>query len=118
MAYFKIGSNDYSPYIRELKVKKAANYNSQTNAAGNTVVDYINHKRELDVGFIYLDDEIMQQLQTDIDAFEVSVSFRNPQTGALEEGVTCIVPDSDVEYFTIQVGRVLFKECEITFEEL
>ncbi len=42
MAYFKIGSNDYSKYVCELKVGKKHNYSSQTNAAGNSVVDYIN----------------------------------------------------------------------------
>ena len=118
MSYFKIGSNDYSPYIRGLKIKKAANYNAQTNAAGDTVVDYINHKRKIEVEFIFLEDEVMQSLQQDIDAFNVSVSFRNPQIGTLEENVNCIVPNTDVEYFTIQVNRVLFKECTITFNEL
>ena len=60
----------------------------------------------------------MQRLQQDIDAFSVSVSFRNPQTGALEENVACIAPNADIEYFTIQKNRVLFKECTITFNEL
>lgn len=118
MAYLKIGSNDYSPFVRELKVKKAAKYNSQTNAAGNTVVDYINHKREITVGFIFVGDEIMQQLQNDVAALRVSLSFRNPQTGALEENVTCIAPTIEANYYTIQASRVLFKEMTLTFTEL
>lgn len=118
MAYLKIGSNDYSPYIRELKVKKAAKYNSQTNAAGNTVVDYINHKRSITVGFIFVGDDIMKRLQNDIAALQVSLSFRNPQTGALEENVTCIAPTIEADYFTIQPSRVLFKEFTVTFTEL
>lgn len=118
MAFLMINGKDFSPYVRELKVKKAANYNSQTNAAGNTVVDYINHKREIEVGFIFVGDEIMRQIQNEIDLFNVSISFRNPQTGALEENVNCIIPNSDVGYFTIQVNRVLFNEFELTFIEL
>lgn len=118
MAYIKINGNDYSAFVRSLSVKKAANYNSQTNAAGNTVVDFINHKREIKVGFIYVDSDTMKQIQNDIDLFNVSISFRNPQTGELEEDVNCIMPSSDVNYFTIQVNKVLFNEFELTFIEL
>lgn len=118
MAYFKIGDKDYSPYVRELKIKKTANYSAQTNAAGDTVVDYINHKRVISVGFIYVDDSVMSQLQADLDEFAVSLSFRNPRTNALETGVACIAPDSEVDYYTIQAGKVLYKEFEIEFVEL
>ena len=44
MAYFKIGNVDFSPYVSGLKVNKKAVYNSQVNAAGNSIVDYINSK--------------------------------------------------------------------------
>lgn len=118
MAYFKIGNTDYSMYVNELKVGKAANYNAQTNAAGDTVVDYINHKRTIEVGIIPLDDVIMAQLQEDIDAFNVLISFRNPHTNALEENVNCIIPESEVEYYTIQVGKVMFNAFTLTFTEL
>lgn len=118
MAYFKIGDNDYSMYVNELNVSKEANYNAQTNAAGDTVVDYINHKRVIEVGIIPLSDDVMAQLQTDLDAFNVSISFRNPQTNLLEEGVNCIIPESSVEYYTIQAGKVLYKEFQLEFTEL
>ena len=108
MAYFKIGDVDYSMYVNELKVNKSANYNVQQNAAGDSVVDYINHKREIEVGIIPLDDAAMAQLQTAIDAFNVSISFRNPQTNALEEHVHCIVPMATIEYSTIQVNIIIF----------
>lgn len=118
MAYFKIGDNDYSMYVNELNVSKEANYNAQMNAAGDTVVDYINHKRVIEVGIIPLSDDVMAQLQTDLDAFNVSISFRNPQTNLLEEGVNCIIPESSVEYYTIQAGKVLYKEFQLEFTEL
>jgi hypothetical protein len=57
MAYFKIGEIDFSPYVNSLKINKSANYNAQTNAAGNTVVDYINSKRTIEVGIIPVDNE-------------------------------------------------------------
>lgn len=118
MAYFKIGNKDYSPYVKGLKVNKAANYSAQMNAAGDTVVDYINHKRTITVEFIYVNDEVMAQIQADIDEFAVSLSFRNPETNALEEGVVCIIPKSEIEYYTIQAGRVLYREFELEFTEL
>jgi hypothetical protein len=118
MAYFKINDTDYSMYVNELKVTKKANYNAQTNAAGNTVVDLINHKREIEVGIIPLDDAAMKKLSTAIDGFNVSLSFRNPTTGTLEENVNCIIPTHNIEYYTIQVNKVLYKAFSLKFNEL
>lgn len=118
MAYFKIGNIDFSQYVNELKVNKQANYNAQTNAAGNTVVDFINHKRTIQVGIIPLDSAAMESLQAAINAFNVSISFRNPQTGALEQNVNCIIPSSNVEYYTIQADKVLYKAFSLDFIEL
>jgi hypothetical protein len=118
MAYFKINDVDFSPYVNALKVNKEAKYNLQTNAAGNAVVDYINAKRTIEVGIIPLDSEAMANLQAAIDAFSVSISFRNPITEALEEGVGCIIPSNGVEYYTIQANKVMFKAFTLTFVEL
>ena len=118
MAYFMIDGRNYSMFVNELNVSKEANYNAQTNAAGNTVVDFINFKREIEVGIIPLDGYIMATLQQDIDKFNVSISFRNPLTGVLEENVNCIIPSNEVEYYTIQVGKVLFNAFKLKFIEL
>ena len=118
MSYFKIGNTDYSKCVNELIITKSANYNAQTNAAGNTVVDYINAKREIEVGIIPLDAETMAALQAELDKFNVSISFRNPQTNALEENVSVIIPSGKVEYYTIRADKVLFKAFKIKFREL
>lgn len=117
MAYFQIGSTDFSNIVNELKVGSTSNYNSQTNAAGNTVVDYINTKRIIEVGIIPLDDTDMANLQTAIDKFSVSIRFRNPKTNKLER-ITCIIPESGVEYYTIQANKVMYKAFRIKFIEL
>ncbi len=75
MSYFKIGENDYSSYVCELKVKTNANYNAQTNAAGNTIVDYINSKREIEVGIIPLTDAAMANLLSDINSCEENILY-------------------------------------------
>ena len=44
MAYLTVNNIDLSQYTKGLVVKKKYNYNAQTNAAGNTIVDIINSK--------------------------------------------------------------------------
>lgn len=118
MAYFKINNTDYSKYVSGLIINKEANYNSQTNAAGNTVVDYINTKRTIEVTIIPINDAAMKTLQTDINKFNVTLSFMNPDTNQMENNVNCIIPSSGVEYYTIQSNRVLFKAFNLEFIEL
>lgn len=118
MAYIEIGGVDFSSYCNSLQVTKTANYNAQTNAAGDTVVDYINHKREIEVGIIPLDGATMATLQNIIGAFNVKIAFQNPVTGGVERNVNVIIPDSNVEYYTIQADRVLFNAFKLKFVEL
>ena len=116
MAYFKIGKTDFSNIVNELKIDKTSNYNSQTNAAGDTVVDYINTKRIIEVGIIPLDDTDMANLQTAINDFKVMISFRNPRTNQLET-IFCIIPESGIEYYTIQANKVMYKAFKLKFIE-
>lgn len=115
---FKIGAVDYSMYVNELKVVSTATYNKQTNANGDSFVDYINHKRTIEVGIIPLNNTIMALLLNDIDRFSVSLTFLNPQTGELETDVRCIIPKSNVEYYTIQSNKISFKAFSLSFIEL
>lgn len=118
MAYLKINGVDYSMYVSGLKVITNSNYNAQLNAAGDTVVDYINQKRTIEVNIIALDAAIMPQLKTAIDGFSISLSFRNPTTNQLEENVNCIIPSNEVSYYTIQSDRVLYQALTLSFTEL
>ena len=117
MAYLKLNNIDFSAYVNQLSVTKQANYNAQTNAAGDTVVDYINHKREITVGIIPLDDSTMEDLQAVLDGFNVTVTYLNPNTKALDT-VNCIIPESNIEYYTIQADKVLFNAFTLDFIEL
>lgn len=118
MAYFKINGLDCSKFVNQLKINKNFVYNAQTNANGDTVVDVINSKREIEVGIIPLNDAIMAQLLTIIDGFNISISFLNPQTNKLEENVACIIPSNGVDYYTIQAGKVLFNAFTLKIIEL
>lgn len=118
MAYFKINNHDYSMYVNQLKIDKQAIYKSATNAAGNTIVKYINTKRTFSVGIIPLDDATMANLQADISEFKVSISYRDPETNQLIENVNCIIPLNQVEYYTIQANKVFYKAFTLIIEEL
>lgn len=117
MAYFKINNIDYSKYVNALKIDKKKVYTSQTNASGNSVVDYINTKREIEVGIIPLNPDVMQSLQNAINTIEVVITVLNPKTNALED-INCIIPDDSVEYYTIQADKTLFNTFKLKFIEL
>ena len=118
MSYFKINDVDFSHCVNELNINSVVNYNAQTNAAGNMVVDYINTKRNIEVGIIPLTNEAMIELQSALQAFGVNLSFRDPTTGTLTENIACIVPENGVSYYTIQTNKVLFNGFKIKFVEL
>ena len=118
MAYFKIGNNDYSNCVNKLAITRTANYSAQTNASGDTVADYINEKRKIEVGIIPLDTTTAKTLLDDIKQFNVKISFLNPYTNELEEQVNCIIPTNAIEYYTIQAGNIKLKEFSLSFTEL
>lgn len=121
MTYFKINGYDFSHFVNELKVKRGANYNAQTNAAGDTVVDYINHKRTVEVGFVPLDRLEMYELKLQLRNLNVSISFYDVESTATDKltTISCIAPDVDVEYYTIQSDdKVLHQPFTVKFTEL
>lgn len=118
MAYFKVDNIDLSAYVNGLTIGKTANYNAQTNAAGDTVVDYINTKRTITVNFIQLNGEQMKTVLSAIDKFSVNISYLNPLTAELTENIDCIVPENEVEYMTINKNGTIYNEFSIDFIEL
>ena len=119
MSYFlKINGNDYSMYVNKLMVGKEHFYKSMTNAAGNTLVKYVNSKRTIEVGIIPLDGNVMARLLADVDKFNVTISYRNPETNDVIENVKCIIPNHLVEYYTIQSGNAKFKALSLQIKEL
>lgn len=118
MAYFKIGDTDFSNLVGGLKITKSQKYNSQTNAAGNTVVDLINRKRTIEVEIIPLEEAEAQALLNAVEEFNVSISYREPTTGSLVEGVNCIISSNDIEYYTIQTKTIRLNKFKLKFVEL
>lgn len=117
MEYFKINNIDFSGYVSGLKVSKAANYTTQTNAAGNTVIDYINSKRTIEAAIKPLTQGQMLALNNALSNINVSVSYLSPETNTLET-ITAFLAVKDLEYYTIQPTKTLFNPFTLTFIEL
>lgn len=117
MAYFKIDGVDLSNYVNELKIATKTNYSAQTNALGNTVVDKVNTKREIEVGIIPLDELEAQVILSLLDRFAVTIEARDPKTGDLAS-ISVIIPESDIDYYTIQANKVKLNAFKLKFTEL
>lgn len=117
MANLKIDGVDFSGMVNGLTVESAHNYNAETNAAGDTVVDYINSKVKVRAGFRALTADEMELLQEALEGFTVALQYRNPLTQTLREMVA-IAPEIKADYYTTAGGRVLFNECTVEFIEL
>lgn len=116
--YFKINNHDYSQYVNKLLIGKEHHYKSLTTAAGNTRVKYVNSKRTIEVGVIPLDDVEMMRLLSDVDGFQVSISYLNPETNEMIENLDCIIPNHLIEYYTIQVNNVMYRAFTLQIKEL
>lgn len=117
MEYFKINNNDYSSVTSSLKVTKDKRYNAQTNAAGDTVADYLSTKRTIEVTIIALDEEAASSLLAELDTLSVTVAYRDATTRAITEA-NCLIPSHNIEYYTIRSDRVLCKAFNLKFTEL
>ena len=116
--YFKINGTDYSKYVNKLMVGTEHMYKTETSAMGNRRITYQNSKKVIEVGIIPLDDVIMAKLLTEVNQFNVSVSFRDPQTNTMVENLNCIIPSNLVEYYTIQVGKVRYRAFSLQIQEV
>lgn len=117
MAYFKINGNDYSQYVNSLKIDTKHVYAGGTLSNGTDWAVLKATKHTFNVGIIPLDNAAMKTLQADIKSFNVVVNYLDPETNELKEA-KCIIPTNSVEYYTIQVGKVLYKAFILMINEL
>lgn len=117
MAYFMINGIDFSDCVCGLKITNNSTYNAQTNAAGNTVIDYINTKRTLEVSFIALDSFRMFELGMELYNLECDITYMD----ALEDcpmEMHAILPSKTIEYYSLSAGNKRVKAFTLTFTEL
>ena len=116
MAYFVVNSIDLSKYVAKLVVGTKHNYTAQSNASGDSIVDYINNKRTIKVEIIPLEEKDFRVVLNAI-TFNSTVSYRNPLTGELSSA-NCIIDNNDIDYYTFQQNKVMYKKMSLTFNEL
>lgn len=115
--YLKIDGIDFSNYCSDYSVDSGANYNSKTCAGGNTVVDYINSKTEIQAKIIALDAEVAKTLVEIARRFSVSVEYLNPATNTIATS-TFIIPSCTNDYYTITADKTMLKAFKIKLKEL
>lgn len=124
MAYLKISVDDgitytdYSDKVTALSVSYIVNSTEKVNAAGNTVIDLINRKQQIDVSFKPLTNIEMADLITKLDNYVVKISFLDAKSGALKEGIKCKVSTPSADYYCILSDKVMFNSISVTFNEL
>lgn len=116
--YFKVNGTDFSHLVSGLKVgyETLVSDNSGRNAAGNTVIEIVNRKFKIYVTLRHTTEEEMRSFLQAIHGYVISVSFLNPETGAMSTR-TCYTGTPEPEYYSIS-NKTIYKPMSINFIEL
>lgn len=119
MTYLKINDTDVSYLVKSLKVgyETLVADNSGRNAAGNTVLDIVNKKVKLYVGFRPMDDADMKKLLGTFTDYVVPVSYLDSKTNTIKT-ITCYTGTPEPEYYWVLNDKVLYKAMELNFIEM
>ena len=90
---------------------------SGRNAAGDTVIDVINHKVKVYITFRHTTGEEMQELLEAIKDYQVQVSFKDAKTKELTT-ISAYTGTPETEYYTIQGDHIIYKPMSLNFIEL
>ena len=114
--YFTINGKDFSNMVSGLKVgyETLVADGSGRNAAGDTVIDVINHKYKLYVELRHTMGAEMQAFLAAIQDYVVTVGFLNPKTNSLES-ITAYTGTPEPEYYTIQPNHIIYKPMSLNF---
>lgn len=119
MSYLIINNTDVSDLVKSLKIgyETLVSDNSGRNANGDTVVDVINKKVKIYVGFRPMESAEMARLLNAIDSYVVDVTYRDAKTNS-NKTVTCYTGTPEPDYYFIHNNRVLYKEFSLNFIQL
>lgn len=117
--FFLIDNHDFSHLVTTLKVgyEVLVSSDSGRNANGDTVVDIVNRKRKLYVGFRYTTEEEMNELLLAVENFVVNVQYLDPKTKTLQTA-NAYINTPEPEFYTIQSDKVIYKPMNLNFIEL
>ncbi len=121
MAYFKIGSTDFSDYVAKggLKVdyETLVADTSGRNAQGDMTIDVINHKYKVSVSFIPCTPSVVNSILTAISNYVVTVYFKDPVTNTLNS-ISAYTSTPSITWSTLATGIERTDKFSINFIEL
>lgn len=116
--FFKMNGTDYSMYVNKLLIGTEHHYLSEKSAAGNEKVTHINATKVIEVGIIPLDATAMANLLKDANGFNVTISYRDPETNEMVEDLPGYIPNTLIDYQTIRADKVTYKAFTLQIKEL
>ena len=119
MTYLKINGTDVSHLVSSLKIgyETLVADNSGRNAAGDTVLDIVNRKVKVYVGFKAMTDAEMKNLLATFEDYVIPVSYRDSKTNKIKT-ITCYTGTPEPEYYWIWDDQVIYKPMELNFIEM
>jgi hypothetical protein len=119
MSYLIINNTDVSDLVKSLKIgyETLVADNSGRNANGDTVIDVINKKVKVYVGFRAMEVDEMLRLLGAIDDYVVTLTYRDAKTNS-NKSITCYTGTPEPDYYFIHDNRILYKELNLNFIEL
>ena len=119
MSYLNINGTDVSYLVKSLKIgyETLVSEDSGRNANGDTVLDIVNKKVKVYVGFRPMDDEEMSFLLSLIEDYVVAVTYRDSKTNA-PRTIECYTGTPNLDYYWILNNQVLYKAFDLNFIEL
>lgn len=110
-------TTDFSGLVSALKVgyETLVSDSSGRNAAGDTVLDIINHKRKIYVTLKYTTLAQMKEFLEAIEDYTVTVQYLDPVKGTLQSA-SVYTGTPEPEYYNVNMG--IFKPMSINFIEL
>lgn len=119
MSYLMISGVDVSDLVKSLKVgyETLVSDNSGRNANGDTVIDIVNQKIKLYVGFRAMNDDDMARLLSAFEGYVVDISYRDSKTNSTKT-ITCYTGTPEPDYYCILDNKVFYKEMSLNFIQL
>ena len=119
MSYLIINGIDVSDLVKSLKVsyETLVSDNSGRNANGDTVIDVINRKVKVQVGFRAMESADMARLLNAISNYVVDLTYRDSKTNS-NKTITCYTGTPEPDYYFIHNDRVLYKDMNLNFIQL
>lgn len=119
MTNFKINGTDFSHLVANMKVgyETLVSDDSGRNAKGNTVIDIVNRKRKVYVGFRPMNGTEMKSLLEAMADYVINVTYLNPKTNSLVT-IKAYTGTPEPDYYWTHTNEKLFKPMDLNFIEL